>query len=550
MKRKILLIIAFIMIISTILRTAIVGYSFLNFSNAAVENEANLLNELLEESKEKEKLLEIIKKSHHIKNIKLLNKKTEITTIVPDYGNKTFTITMPFCKKQTLKIIFEGSSYFEKLLNTFLQLILIALISLIVIILIVNYFLTPYLEILEKIKQSTESILHGNFNQHIDTKLKAEAKEFTDSFNVFLDKLKESFGVIEEKYTSLIEKEKSDDPLNDAKETIEQLANIFKFKNTIEEDSTTDEIFDRLVDILQKFQINNFSLIGIDNSENRSFEIYTQGDICCNILENFQNCRAYKNNKLINSQEFPKICLMHFCKNEYICIPFSTSGNFTGILKININSKEEQKTINKNLPYIKAYLHEVSAIIEAKYTLELLHQQTIKDPLTALYNRRYLENILPTLVSAAQRRGEEIGFLMIDMDYFKKVNDTYGHKAGDTVLKRLSQILKKNVRKSDIVIRYGGEEFLIILQNLKSIQDALYIAEKIRKNVEQTKIVLEDATIQKTISIGISVFPENCSQGWECIKYADMALYKAKESGRNKVVAFSNKSKKEYEEKN
>ncbi|ACM92233.1 ggdef domain protein [Nautilia profundicola AmH] len=548
MKKKILLIIALIMIISTILRTMIVGYSFLNFSNATIENEANLLKELLQEVIDKDRFIKIIQKSQHIKEIEFINKKSSKTTILSDYNHKTFTTLLPFSDNQTLKIVFEADNYFKKLQNTYLQLIFIAIVSLIIIILIVNYFLTPYLEILEKIKTSTNNILNGNFNQHIDTKLKGEAKEFVDSFNIFLQKLKESFGVIEEKYTSLIEKERSDDPLNDAKETIEQLANIFKFKNMIEEDNTTDEIFNRLVDVLLNFKINNFSLIGIDNSENTTFEIYKQGDICCDILDNFKACRAYRLKKTINSQEFPKVCPMHYCDNEYICIPFSASGNFTGILKININSEAEKKHINKNLPYIKAYLNEVSAIIEAKYTLELLHNQSIKDPLTNLFNRRHLENILPMLIAAAQRRNEKLAFLMIDMDYFKTVNDTYGHKAGDTVLKTLANILINNVRKSDIVIRYGGEEFLIILQNIKSYEDAINIAEKIRTSIENTKIQLDNTVIQKTISIGISLFPEHCKQGWECIKYADIALYKAKENGRNQVVLFHEDFKKDYEE--
>jgi diguanylate cyclase (GGDEF)-like protein len=219
------------------------------------------------------------------------------------------------------------------------------------------------------------------------------------------------------------------------------------------------------------------------------------------------------------------------------------------VLKININSQQENQHICKNLPYIKAYLNEVSAIIEAKYTLELLHNQSIKDALTNLFNRRHLENILPMLIATAQRRNEKVAFLMIDMDYFKKVNDTYGHKAGDTVLKTLSHILINNVRKSDIVIRYGGEEFLIILQNIKDKQDALNIAEKIRKSVENNKFQLEIETIQKTISIGISIYPEHCKQGWECIKYADIALYKAKDNGRNQVILFTNDLKNKYIEK-
>ncbi len=549
MKKKILLIIALIMIISTVLRTAVVGYSFLNFSNATVENEANLLKELLQEVADKDKFIKIIKKSHHIKHVELINKHIPHFVINSDYKSKIFTTLTPFSQNETLKIIFEADNYFKKLFNTFTQLILIAIISLIIIILIVNYFLTPYLEILEKIKRSTNNILKGDFNQKIDTTLKGEAKEFVDSFNVFLQKLKESFGVIEEKYTSLIEKEKSNDPLNDAKETIEQLANIFKFKTMIEEDDSTEEIHKRLIDVLLNFKINNFVLIGIDSIEKRASTIYSKGDICCDVLKNYQNCRAYRLKKIINSKEFYKVCTIHKCENNYICIPFNTNGNFTGILKINIKSQQDDQIIQHNLAYIKAYLNEVSAIIEAKYTLQLLRSQSIKDPLTNLFNRRYLEETLPTITATSQRRGEKLGFLMIDADNFKQVNDKYGHKAGDTVLKTIASTLMQSIRKSDILVRYGGEEFLIILQNIKNKNDIINVAEKIRKNIEKTKIYLDEISIYKTVSIGVSVYPENCFEGWECIKYADMALYKAKENGKNQVVLFTNELKEKYDGK-
>ena len=547
MKKKILFIIALIMIISTIIRTLIIGYSFFNFSNALIKNEAVLLKEILQEVHDKDKFLKIIKKSHHIKDIQIVsmvNQKKE-ESITYNTNNKTFTTYIPLQEDKFLKITFLANFYFDKFTSAVTQLILIALISLVLIILIVNYFLTPYLEILEKVKRSTNSILKGNFTEKIDTKLKGEAKEFTNSYNVFLDKLKDSFGVIEQKYTSLIEKEPSNDPLNDAKETIEQLANIFTFKRLIEEDESPEEILNRLVDILLQFNIKNFALIGIDNNEKKVFQIHQYGEICCDITENFLHCRAYRLKKTINSIEYPKICSNHSCNNDYICIPFSASGNFTGILKILINNEEEKEHIKRIKPYIIAYLNEVSAIIEAKYTLVLLHNQTIKDPLTNLFNRRYLENILTTIISAASRRGEKIAFLMIDMDYFKKVNDTYGHEAGDIVLSDLAKILITTVRKSDIVIRYGGEEFLIILQNIKNDNDALIVAEKIRKNVEQHEFDIEETKIHKTISIGISIYPKHCHQGWECIKYADMALYYAKNNGRNQVKLFDEKLKTE-----
>lgn len=537
MKKKILFIIAAIMIISTLIRTLIITYTFLNFSNTTITNEAILIKDILTEVKDKNRFLEIIRNSQHILDVKFIPEKTKTESISFKENNKAFEVKMPFNDYETLIILFNTKDYYKKLSNAIYQLIAIAVISLIVIILTVNYFLTPYLEILENVRRSTASILKGNFNDTLDTKLKGEAKDFVDSYNTFLKKLKDSFGVIEEKYTSLIEKEKSDDPLNDAKETIEQLANIFKFKRLIEDDSSCNDVFQRLIDILNGFNLKHYALIGIDNNEKKSTLIYKNGDICCNVENEFLECRAYRLRKMINSMQYPKICKLHTCDNDYICIPYSAGGNFTGILKINI-TKNDEEHINKNLPYIKAYLNELSAIIEAKYTLELLHNQTIKDPLTNTYNRRYLENILPMLINNAKRRNGKIAFLMLDIDYFKKVNDTYGHKAGDTVLKAISDIIKKSIRKSDILIRYGGEEFLIILQNVNDYDDIYKVAEKIRSSVEKTNIHIDENIIHKTISIGISIFPDNCSEGNECIKDSDIALYKAKEEGRNKIIFY------------
>ncbi|WP_457561355.1 GGDEF domain-containing protein [Caminibacter sp.] len=535
MKKKVLIIIAIIMIISTIIRTAIVSFSFLNFSNEIILNQSKLIKEILQEVIDKDKFMKIIQHSKDIKAIEFKPKISSNLKIKYNIEDKEIKIIIPFNKTENLIIYYDGNVYFQKIFNAILQLILIALISLIIIILIVNYYLTPYLEILEKVKNITHKMLKGNFNYKINTNLGGEAKDFVHDFNEFMEKMKNSFGVIEEKYTTLIEKEKGDDPLNDAKETIEQLANIFQFKRMIEDDSNTQNILSRLVTVIKNFNINNFSIIAIDNSEKKAKIFFSAGDICCNIEKNFEECRAYRLKKEINSFKYPDICLMHYCKNSYICLPFSSGGNFTGILKIMDNDFEK---IKKILPYIKAYLNETSNVIEAKFTLELLHNQSIKDPLTGLFNRRYLENILVPVINSALRRNEKIGFLMIDMDYFKKVNDTYGHSAGDIVLKKMAEILKKNVRKSDIVIRYGGEEFLILLQNIKSAEDALEVAEKIRKEIESAEFDIGERKIKKTASIGVALFPDECKKSWECIKAADSALYEAKKTGRNKVILF------------
>jgi diguanylate cyclase (GGDEF)-like protein len=225
---------------------------------------------------------------------------------------------------------------------------------------------------------------------------------------------------------------------------------------------------------------------------------------------------------------------------EYICIPFSTGGTFTGILSLNF-TKEEYEIQKDEIAYIESYLNESASILEAKATLNLMKQSSLTDQLTGLYNRRYLEEILEKIAASTLREKSMLGILMIDVDYFKKVNDTYGHDAGDIVLKQLSQVLLNGVRESDFVVRFGGEEFIVVLQNIKSKDAILQVAEKIRVAFENTKISVAGKVIQKTISVGVSIFPQNTEKIWECIKFADLALYEAKRHGRNRVVEFNEK---------
>jgi diguanylate cyclase (GGDEF)-like protein len=158
--------------------------------------------------------------------------------------------------------------------------------------------------------------------------------------------------------------------------------------------------------------------------------------------------------------------------------------------------------------------------------------------MTGLHNRRFLEESVDTLIAQAQRRKSPMAFLMLDLDYFKMVNDTYGHDAGDTVLKALAKVLTHSVRASDYVIRYGGEEFLILLQETNA-EGAVEVAEKIRKAVEELKIQVAGGLLQKTISIGIASYPDDSDTFWQGLKFADVALYHAKDSGRNRVVRFT-----------
>jgi len=130
--------------------------------------------------------------------------------------------------------------------------------------------------------------------------------------------------------------------------------------------------------------------------------------------------------------------------------------------------------------------------------------------------------------------------LMIDIDFFKMVNDTYGHDAGDIIIKALAELLQSSIRKSDLAIRYGGEEFLVLLHNTTA-EGALSVAEKIRVNFNEKKFQFANDTVQKSLSIGIAHFPIQADSIWKVIKFADIALYEGKHTGRNRVIEFEDR---------
>jgi diguanylate cyclase (GGDEF)-like protein/PAS domain S-box-containing protein len=168
-----------------------------------------------------------------------------------------------------------------------------------------------------------------------------------------------------------------------------------------------------------------------------------------------------------------------------------------------------------------------------------LREQAIRDPLTGLYNRRYLNETLARELARAVRENHPISFVMIDIDHFKKINDAFGHDAGDVVLRKLAAQLLSQTRVVDIACRYGGEEFLIILPNV-TVAKALEIAERWRKSFMGFTMPLGHSSIQTTISCGVSVFPLNGNTVEELISNADKAMYQAKATGRNRVVVWQN----------
>ncbi len=166
-----------------------------------------------------------------------------------------------------------------------------------------------------------------------------------------------------------------------------------------------------------------------------------------------------------------------------------------------------------------------------------LQEMAIRDPLTGLYNRHYLGETLKRELARAAREKYPISFIMIDIDHFKRVNDTFGHAAGDAVLQDFGVQLLRNSRASDILYRYGGEEFLAVLPKAKA-EFALSVAEKWRKNFLNSSVVLESNEIRASISCGIAAYPKHGDTSADLIARADQALYQAKAAGRNRSTIW------------
>ena len=167
-----------------------------------------------------------------------------------------------------------------------------------------------------------------------------------------------------------------------------------------------------------------------------------------------------------------------------------------------------------------------------------LQELSVYDPLTKMYNRRNFMKRFSEEFERVKRFKFNLSFLMIDIDYFKKVNDTYGHLVGDAVLKKVSQLIKINLREIDFVARMGGEEFAVILPQTDQ-SEASKIAERIRLKVFDEGIKVFDESFNISISLGISSFPKDTENKDILMEFADKALYNAKNSGRNKICLFS-----------
>lgn len=287
--------------------------------------------------------------------------------------------------------------------------------------------------------------------------------------------------------------------IDEVKKIIATLTKINSFKHSIEEDLCANTLYEKIsYELKNEFNIDNFKISIFTN--NIESPLYEKGSLQKDIYEYSSKV--------------------------------SNESKVTIILNDN-NLNEYQKTT------LNSYFTELVHLLYIQFVLVDLQKSSTIDPLTKLENRISFNQEMKTLIPLAMREHMKIGALLINIDRFRAVNDEHGDEFGDNFLRLYADTIKNNIRSSDIAVRFGGGEFLVLLINIDTEQRTLNIANKLKDTLSATYLLSPNGDkFRKTVSIGVSMFPDDSSDINEIVKNTEMALSDAKDTGRNLVLRY------------
>lgn len=333
--------------------------------------------------------------------------------------------------------------------------------------------------------------------------------------------------------------------LDEISDRLEQMAQLAFFGRDVQGVLDKGEVYDQLGHIFSDtFNLPRHMIFEVDEEAERlvlALDTVKEEGLCKHqVLLSSESCRACRVAEDVVSFYNPKLCPHFNCdhaKEMRICMPVVMSGKVGAVASF-VVSKREWEPLRQQMPILRKYLDEAGPVLNSLKLLRLSKEQALRDPLTRCHNRRFLDEFITKYEPLIDRESRTTGLLMCDMDFFKQVNDEHGHESGDAVLQQVVAIIQANIRRSDLLIRYGGEEFLALLQSVEE-GAAAQVAEKIRAAVDNNSFELPSGVrLHKTISVGVAEFPKDGETMYKAIKFADVALYKAKDGGRNRVVSF------------
>ena len=323
----------------------------------------------------------------------------------------------------------------------------------------------------------------------------------------------------------------SDDYISELKNKETVIVSLYEVTRKMSRELTFNEIFKALSDFLKEnFIFRKSSLITL-REEGETLKVGK-------VYKVFKEPWGEKEDKECNYDDIVKA----FSKDKtesyiqrddgstFAAIPLLSENKFVGILTIDNLSRVD---FDRFLIVAMQFALEIKKVL----LYETVEELAITDSLTGLYTRRYLFERFGEELQRSKRHGFKFSFLMIDIDDFKRCNDTYGHLVGDVVLKETAHIAKGSTREIDLMARYGGEEFSIILPETDRA-GAMLVAERIRKRIEENIFKAYDEKLKMTVSIGLAVYPDDSQEASDLIEAADKALYSAKNSGKNIVCEY------------
>jgi two-component system cell cycle response regulator len=475
------------------------------------------------------------------------------------FGHSTYRITIPYKAEQTKSInclschdtnigntlgAISMVMTMDDLKDTSMKIMLyvsaISFILILIILFFVKNLITPYINIFESIKDVMKSAHKGDYSGRIKDTNSGEAKEVAYWINEHMSKLQTNLSTIEKKINIFLTAHKNDDeldPMNEVQNTVTRLADIYKFRKTIEHDEHIEDVYNRFAYVLEsKFKIHDFNFLEADTTNKKTDVVYVHKNLLCNAVE--KGCRADRTNTIVDSCQFKNVCENYKDTDKfYICVPYSISNDLDFIVSIVTDTREEHDRVRKLLPFINDYVDSSKPEIVSKKLMQILERNAQTDPLTNLYNRKFLEKYIDGQLYAGRYKNVPCGLMMVDIDFFKLINDNYGHDIGDIAIKTIANTLTDVVSEDDVVIRFGGEEFIVVLND--ATEEKLNTkAEEIRIAFSQQKIHAGSESFSKTVSIGTSLFPNKDKTFWKYVKQTDIAMYEAKHTGRNKVIRY------------
>ncbi|MEN8904659.1 MAG: GGDEF domain-containing protein [Clostridiales bacterium] len=324
-----------------------------------------------------------------------------------------------------------------------------------------------------------------------------------------------------------------------------ELKNFKDFTDELHTVSSETEVYELLyefiskipgIDLTRLFYRSDFS------EEDAEWQIMSSDNSqLCNMSAKTCPLIQYNRECIVDNIRSKAICRYQsseFKTGSYVCLMVINSGFRQ--CTIQLYSKTEYFFDAIVISKIKSYIEISKVIINSGRTVQMLNEKVSTDKLTKLYNRTFVDTFLDKQLDLSRFSYKQVSLIVGDIDFFKSINDTYGHAAGDYILVKFSQELVKSTRKSDIVARYGGDEFLIVLPDTDT-DTAIQVSERIVQNIRNLKIPTFDGQEIKqiTCSLGLSTFPGYCDSKESLMKTADIALYKSKQNGRNCSSVFT-----------